>query len=260
MTAQDLWITSDTDAPEQPGYCAPTVKASGDCRSRMTSPREYSLWSLTAHLGAGAELMWDENHGDEAVYVQSGSLTYDGRVCPADGALILESGVPAVVRVNEPTTVIHFGPWDPAPPASGAYGAPASEGHCVHVVGPGGTFAKIEPGRASKFYADSTWPTSRITLLYTSRSEPYVSNPHSHSEDEIIHLLSGEIQVGQTVLSKGYTLGIAGDRRYRFKSGDKGFGFLNYRRDASYMTIEKDSEPFLEGGALHHFDKVMDLR
>ena len=95
--------------------------------------------------------------------------------------------------------------------------------------------------------------------MYTSREDAYLSSPHSHSEDEIIYLLKGDIQVGQTVLTAGDAIGIAGDRRYRFKGGEHGFGFLNYRRDASYMSVEK-GKPFLEGGALHDFNKVMDLR
>ena len=66
--------------------------------------------------------------------------------------------------------------------------------------------------------------------------------------------------MGQTILKAGDAIGIAGDRRYRFKGGEKGFGFLNYRRDASYMSVEKGKPPFLEGGALHDFNKVMDLR
>ena len=260
METLDLWITAVADVDYRAGYAAPTVVAKGNCQSRMLSPREFSLWALTAELEPGVELEWNSTHGDEAVYVKNGSLTIDGRVCPTDGTLILESGVPALVTATEPTTVVHFGPWDPSPPTTGAYGAPAEEGRTVHVVGPGGTYALIQPGRASKFYADSTFPTSRITLLYTSREDAYLSSPHSHSEDEIIYLLSGDIQVGQTILKAGDAIGIAGDRRYRFKGGEHGFGFLNYRRDASYMSIEKDKPPFLEGGALHDFEKVMDLR
>ena len=158
METLDLWITAEGDVDYRAGYAAPTVVARGSCQSRMMSPREFPLWSLTAELDAGAELEWNSTHGDEAVYVKKGSLTIDGRVCPVDGTLILEAGVPAIVRADEPTTVVHFGPWDPNPPTTGAYGPPAEEGRTVHVVGPGGTYSLIQPGRASKFYADSTFP------------------------------------------------------------------------------------------------------
>ena len=243
-----------------PGYAAPTVVARGNCKSRMMSPREFSLWSLTAELDAGVELEWNATHGDEAVYVKKGSLTIDGRTCPADGTLILEAGVPAIVRADEPTTVVHFGPWDPNPPTTGAYGAPAEEGRTVHVVGPGGTYSLIQPGRASKFYADSTFPTSRITLLYTSREDavPVVAAQPLRRRD---HLLAvGRDPSGSDHLEVGRR-----DRHRRrpslpLQGRREGFGFLNYRRDASYMSVEKDKPPFLEGGALHDFNKVMDLR
>ena len=85
METLDLWITADADVDYRSGYVAPTVVARGNCKSRMMSPREFSLWSLTAELEAGVELEWTATHGDEAVYVKKGSLTIDGRVCPVDG-------------------------------------------------------------------------------------------------------------------------------------------------------------------------------
>ena len=128
METLDLWITADADVAYRPGYCAPTVVARGECTSRMVSPREFSLWSLTAELAAGVELEWTSTHGDEAVYVKKGSLTIDGRTCPADGALILEAGVPAVVRTDQPTTVVHFAPWDPTPPSTVRMARPPKKG------------------------------------------------------------------------------------------------------------------------------------
>ena len=165
-----------------------------------------------------------------------------------------------VVRADEATTVVHFGPWDPNPPTTGAYGAPTEEGRTVHVVGPGGTYALIQPGRASKFYADSTFPTSRITLLYTSREDAYLSSPHSHSEDEIIYLLSGEIQVGQTIFSPAMRSGSPATVAIASRAARMVSGSSTTARDASYMSAEKDKPPFLEGGAVHDFNKVMDLR
>jgi hypothetical protein len=70
-------------------------------------------------------------------------------------------------------------------------------------------------------------------------------------------VLTGSIQVGRDSLGVGDCIGIAGDRRYGFRSG--GFGFLNYRRDASLMTINPKDEPFLEGGESHGFQAIMDL-
>jgi hypothetical protein len=129
----------------------------------------------------------------------------------------------------------------------------------VHVVGPRGTYAAIEPGRDTHYYADSTCPTCRLTLLYTSRTGEYVSETHSHSTDELIHLLWGEVRLGSQVLRPGDTLAIDADRRYGFRSGPDGFGFLNYRREASQQTIARGSEPRMEGGLVNGLAPVMDL-
>jgi len=96
--------------------------------------------------------------------------------------------------------------------------------------------------------------------MYTSRSERYESAPHSHSQDELIHLLDGEIVLGSYRLGPGDTLAVAADRRYRFNSGDAGFGFLNYRRGPSVQTIDPAAPPRVEGGAANGFELVNDLR
>jgi len=255
----DLWTSKDTEVSYQNGYLAPTVTATGAVTSRLMSPSEYALWLVVAELADGAELSWDRDHGDEIVYVHHGELSVDGRICPADGAVLVEAGVAVTVRARGATKVAHFGPRDRAAPTTGAYGAAPVEGRSAVVVGPAGMWARHEPGRHSKFYADSSQPTSRLTLLYTARDGDYVSSSHSHSEDEIIYLLKGSIQVGRDTLSTGDAIGIAGDRRYGFRCSG-GFGFLNYRRDASLMTINPKEPSFLEGGEKHGFDRVMDVR
>jgi hypothetical protein len=99
-----------------------------------------------------------------------------------------------------------------------------------------------------------------MTLMQTARSARYQSPAHSHSQDELIHLLSGEITIGRDVLMRGDTLYVPADRRYTFTSGDSGFSFLNYRRDASFHAVVRGGEPVLEGAATHGFDFIGDIR
>lgn len=254
----DLWTARDADVAYRDGGAAPTVAARGGMQSRMMSPREFALWLVTARLDDGAEFEWSTAHGDEIVYVKSGELVVGDRVCPPDGSVLVEAGVPVVARARGATEIVHFGPWDPAPPTAGPLGAASTEGRSTLVIGAKGMYLKDEPGRLSKFYADSSQPASRLTLLYTAREDGYVSSSHSHSEDEIIYLLVGSIQVGRDTLGPGDCVGIAGDRRYGFRSS-AGFGFLNYRRDASLMTINPKDTPFLEGGQPHAFEATMDF-
>jgi quercetin dioxygenase-like cupin family protein len=246
------------DTPTREGWLAPTVALSGAASSAPLSPDGFPLWLVRGVLEPGSTLTWSGAHGDEVLHVTRGELEVDGRVCPTGGAVIVESDVAATVRAVGEAEVLHFGPADPTPPADGFYGPAATEGHGVHIVGPGGTFAQVEGPRDTRFFADSTCPTCRATLLHTGRAVAYESAPHSHSQDELIHVLRGELQLGAYRVGPGDTLAIAKDVRYRFRS--EGFAFVNYRRDVSHQTIDRDAPPILEGGAVHGFTPVMDLR
>ena len=48
----------------------------------------------------GAPVAWGADHGGEGLYVVSGSLEVDSKVCLAGGAIVVESGVPAIVTVR----------------------------------------------------------------------------------------------------------------------------------------------------------------
>lgn len=217
----------------------------GDVVARFVSPEGFPLWLVRAELAPGAALAWD-GRGDEAVYVVEGEVEIEGRSCPAGGAAVVESGVAAEVRAPAGARVVHMG----------SYAAGPRIGQAVHVVGPGGTWASVGDGRDTRYFADSECETCDLTLFFTGRSHEYVSAPHSHSADELIHVVSGEIQVGRRVLGPGSTVAVSADRRYGFRS--PGFGFLNYRPHVA--TITRDGETMDEGGRAHGFDSVMDLR
>lgn len=231
----------------------------GAATARLVSPAGYSLWLVVAELADGTSIEVPPVHGDEAVYVLSGALRAAGSTCPEDGTVVIEAGAsPALVAVG-PTRVVHVGPRDAAVPTDGPNGPIAGPGTALHVVGPRGTYAAVEPGRDTHYYADSTCATCRLTLLSTARMQRYVSDTHSHSTDELIHLLWGELRLGNQVVRPGDTLAVDGDRRYGFRSGPEGFRFLNYRRDASQQTVARGSAPRMEGGLVNGLVPVMDL-
>lgn len=232
---------------------------SGTARVRSVAPDDYSLWMVMIDAAEGSRLRLPEQHGDEAVYVRSGRVRVGDRMCPAGGTVVLESRCDEVIEVVEPSELLHMGPTDPEVPADGLNGPVTEPGAAAHVVGPRGWYELTGPGRESRYYADSTCPTCRLTLLFTSRTGEYVSPTHSHSVDELIHVLRGELHLGSHVLGPGDTLAIEANRRYGFRS-PHGFGFLNYRRDASEQTIERGSAPVVEGALVHGFEPVMDLR
>ncbi len=241
-------------------YPRSTVEISGDCTSQLVSPDGASLWLVAADLAAGAKLRWGTEHGDEAVYVRSGSLAVDGRVCPADGALIVESGVSARATAETDTSIVHVGPVDSTPPTDGLRGPAESEGREVRIVGPDGVWATVDDNQRTRFFSDASSPTNRLWLLASDRPQYFESSAHSHSQDELIHVLRGEIRVGRRVVGVGDTLWVAADRRYKLYSGDDGVHFINYRRDASVMTSPNYDGPLLEAGESTNMTWVNDTR
>lgn len=250
----------------------PGGRLAGRGRSRLESPLHASIWMCTGQLDAGATLAWDAAHGEEAFYVEQGEVAIDDRLCPAGTAVILEARSAPTLRALAPSRVLHMGAYEDAPPRTDARGsegvaasAPAREPElapapapAVHVVGPRGIYEAIEPGRAARFFADASCPTCSVWLLLTSRSVEYESPIHSHAQDELIHLLSGEIRIGSLTLRPGDTVFIAADQVYRFRSGPEGFAFLNYRRAPSLMTIRPTGQKIVENGASTGMVRIAD--
>jgi hypothetical protein len=218
----------------------------------LLSAPEFPLWLTSVEIPDGEALEWGDDHGEEVVYVAGGTLTDGARECVEKGAVVIEAGSPLRLTAKGDTRVLHFGSRSP----SGERPAEPA----VHMVGPGGTWAMVDEIRDSHYFADSTCPTCDVTLLYTSRKDEWDSSTHSHSADEIIHLLWGDIQVGRWHMDPGDTVAIRGDAAYHFRSGPNGFGFLNFRAGPSTMRIPATGVTLVEGGEVNDFVPVMDLR
>jgi quercetin dioxygenase-like cupin family protein len=257
------------EAPEVAGTAVDTCRATGAATSRRLGFEGFPLWSVRTDLAAGAALVWDGRHGDEGLYVLEGELVVDGRVCPTGGAIVVEADVAATIEAPGGASVVHVGPTEPVAPADGLHGPPATEGRSVHVVGPEGTYATVEGTRGTRMFLDSTCPTCRISFFVSGRPVPNTSAIHTHSADEIISVLHGELRFGSQRLGPGDAVAIVGGQQYGFSAsggtvdGDGqpsgGYAFLNYRRDASMMQ-RQGAEPFLEGGAATGMTYVGDLR
>jgi len=241
-------------------YPRPTVEVIGGMAAGQVSPEGASLWLVAADLAAGAELRWGTEHGDEAVYVRSGSLAVEGRICPEDGAVVVEAGVATTATAECDTSIVHVGPTDSVPPADGLRGPADTSDRGVRIVGPEGVWATVDETQRTRFFSDASAPTNRLWLLATDRPQYFESSAHSHSQDELIHVLRGEIRVGRRVVSVGDTLWVAADRRYKLYSGDDGVHFINYRRDASVMTSPNYDGPLLEAGEATNMTWVNDTR
>lgn len=210
----------------------------------------FSLWVIQGVISDGAELLWDGQQGDEALFIVSGAIADENGICRQGGAIVVEAKTPARLRAIGVTEVVHFGPCDPASPSAGPLGAPRVDNHRVHLVDLlSAPVLKVEAPDGSvhevHHYADSTCPTCRLALFKVHATDGMAVPPHHHTEDEIIHVLKGEMRVGTLVIGRGESLAIKRDTRYSFRSSS-GLEFLNYRRDASYIVARSGDEPVLE--------------
>lgn len=246
-------IAAVESPPLQPGHPFDTVAASAQVHAAAVSPDGYALQLCRVSMARGDTLAWDGAHGDEGVYVVSGAVAVDSRVCPQDGAVVVESGVAATLHAVEPSSLVHVRRATPPAPPRGVQ---------VHVVGPGGwAVSGRDAGIDTRWFTDSTCPTCEIALLHVRHDGPDRRvRAHSHSADEIIHVLGGSIVLGSRVLGPGASLCIPGDVRYAFVGGPQGYAYLNYRAIASSMTFEPHSAALPEGGVALGGEIVADLR
>ena len=237
------------DVTPSTSYEAPRT-ATGVRWSKRLSPDDYSIWLVVSELDDGAELAWEGEHGDDGVYVVAGELDVDGHRCPADGAVVVESGVSCTARALGPARIVHCGARDSAPPTDGLYGPPAPDGHGVHIVGERGWYVSGSRERVvARWFADSTCPTCRISLFHVWRGEGGVRDrPHTHSQDELILALYGSVLLGRREHAPGTCLAVPADVRYSITSGPDGLAFLNYRRDVSVQGYGRDESTEFEGG------------
>jgi quercetin dioxygenase-like cupin family protein len=251
---------NESEVAPSVGYPAPFTRAANVLESRRVSPDGFSTWLIRATLADGATLEWDAVHGDEGIYVLDGSLDIDGETCGADGAVVIEAGVSCAARARGTTRIVHVGSYDPTPPVDGLYGAP-EPGKVVHVVGRRGWFASGDRERVdARWFADSTCPTCRISFFHVRLAEGNRKDlPHTHTQDEIIHVLSGSIVFARQEYGPGTSLVIPANMRYSVTTGPDGIGFLNYRRDVSVQGYGTAKDPELEGGVARGGTEVRDL-
>jgi len=248
------------DVPAASTYQGPR-EASGVRWSKALSPPGYSLWLCESELDDGGTVTWGREHGDDAVYVFEGALDVDGHVCPAGGAVIVESGAACVARAVGATRIAHYGCASDAPPSNGLFRPPKPDGHGVHVLGPGGhALSGAREGVKATWFADSTCDTCRCALLLVENEHEMKAPSHHHSEDEIIFLIRGAITMGAYTYGAGTALSIPGNARYGFTGLAGGHAFLNFRRDASNQTNGRDEEPMLETALARGGELVDDVR
>jgi hypothetical protein len=232
-------------------YGAPYCVASGEVSGALFHPEDFSLWRVEGELGDGAALQWDTAHGDEALYITAGALDCEGHRIGEGSTLIVEAGVSTTVRAVGLARVVHFGTIALEAPADGILGPPAEDGRRVHIVRPENASSvhfSGGDGATSVYFSDGTCPTCRVTLFVYDGSvfaDGYVGTSHFHSQDEIIHVLEGELHFGPLAVPPDASIAVPRDWRYSFRTPGP-FRYLNYRADVSTAVVKPRSEPVVE--------------
>jgi hypothetical protein len=208
------------DLESSPGYKAPSATFAGEATTRFAAPEGYALWVAAGTVGKGSTLEWSENHGDEALYLERGSVELDGEVCGDGGAVILERGAGAHLSFLEDSSVVHFGHSEADPAIQAADGTKSGK---VHILN-GPTTVR---GHTDVFI-DGNCPTCQISFQRVTGAEPAPGGSHSHSADEIMYVTNGPIRTGRAHLEAGMAAAIPADRLYSFRT-DGPWQFLNYR-------------------------------
>ena len=214
-------------------------------------PDDFSLWRVEGVLGEAAVLEWRGAHGDEALYVTAGALECEEGRVEEGSTLIVEAGVATTVRSVGSARVVHFGTVAVEAPSDGVLGPPAGEGRGVHVVSSeqaSSIHFSGGDGATSVYFCDGTCPTCRVTLFLYDGSvftDGYAGASHYHSQDEIIHVLEGELHFGPLTVASGASIAVPCEWRYSFRTSGP-FRYLNYRADVSAAVVAPRSEPVVE--------------
>ncbi len=222
------------------------VTGEGKIASRAmfdTPDRPLMVWQH--ELAPGATLRLDRPAFGHILYVRSGSIAAEGQTLGEGGTVIAEHLSAAALRAGpEGAVLLDFHAPD------GCRVKPAKAGGHVHVVDQLGilrtgnfkdkdTNLKDDAGYTGVLWADSDCPTCDLWLHKSSMRGPVpqAGSLHSHTADEIIFILEGEMLMGQRKLTSGTAMAIDGDTRYRLGVSDAGLAFLNFRSHGSIVSM-----------------------
>jgi hypothetical protein len=244
----DIGVVAPGGRPELTPYNAPYAMSSCDLLNEISWPGRLGLWIITADLSQKTEIAWDEDHGEEVIYVRTGSVSVNDVACPQGSAVGLEARAGVRLRATDHSQIVHFGQSGAGPPIP--TGSPESG---VHIVGPGPRSCQTTNiggcQLVTGYFLDSTCPTCSITLFRVVGDGSYAGASHSHSQDELIHVLKGELRVGPLRVGPDSTIGVPHDRRYSFRTSEP-FEFLNYRPGLStHVSRERGSRLETAAGA-----------
>lgn len=171
---------------------------------------------------------------DRLAYIWRGAAELGGHRFDAGSSAIAERGARLeIVGKGEGASLLVFSsssPTDHPLPGGKVYLLPAERAPRSDSLG--GT-----PELGGVMHADAAMPSCSLWLHenHFPGSEPPSpadrAGVHSHSEDEIIFVVGGQMRLGQKLYGPGTALAIAADTLYSFTAGPRGLHFVNFRAE-----------------------------
>jgi hypothetical protein len=200
---------------------------------RLTAGESHPVFASSPILlhcyrvAEGGSLAIDDAGAGQAVFIRSGEVEVAGQLVGAGGSIVIEHGAGITVSARSPADLLSF--------ANGVGNAkPTRAGGHVHILPPGAVPRSLDfhgDRRAGgALFADAACPTCEMWLHETILHPGGHDTPvHSHSEDEVIVVLDGEIVLGRRGYGPGTAIAIARETLYGFRSGEQGLVFINFR-------------------------------
>lgn len=215
---------------------ASSLPAGMSGKSQVTAYLETGQFPLSLYMhevASGESLAIEGLAVDCVVYVWSGSVRAGGCDLAGGSSIVVEKGQAIEIAGDAPNSrILAF--------SASAPGKGQASGHKVHIL-PVDRVPRSDnlgTGVGGALHADSGCPTCSVWLHenHFPPSEPLTDEQkkqgiHSHSEDEIIFVIGGQIRLGNKVCGPGTALAIAADTLYSFTPGPEGLSFINFRAD-----------------------------
>lgn len=224
-----------TRFPEMPG-----LSAHGAIEARaLIRGGGQSLFLWHYELQPGAVIGFDKPDHSHLLYVWQGDVAAGEQAAGFDDAIIVERhGEVRVKAAGGPAKLLHF--YSPVPSAKDA----RARGQ-VTVKRKKELDRHVYPQAKLTLYADSS--SESCDIWFHSGETPdgmldFVDQPHSHSQDEIIFVVSGSMLVGPRRVGAGTAFAVAKDTVYSFMVKEEGLHFVNFRASESFISLVHDGK------------------
>ncbi|HJQ15745.1 MAG TPA: hypothetical protein VJ859_01980 [Allosphingosinicella sp.] len=202
--------------PDEHGLGAVTTKA-------LFARQSQSLLLRYQFLAPGGALQWTNARADHCVFVIGGAIDVGGVHIDEGGVVIVEHGGSALVESAGGAMLAVFE----------AKCRPERSGGNVHAILHGDVPRKDrfggDPAMEFALFAASDCPTCALWLHENRFGEDFETGLHSHSEDEIMLVIKGEMILGRRHYGPGTAVAIAKNTVYGFRAGRGGLRFVNFR-------------------------------